>query len=250
MRRGTSVWLLVVVVLIGAACGSGDSAVGVRAAGPATPTTAPAEQDAISWIAAPSFAAFVRHGDAAIVGVVEAVADARDNAVGGAEARQHRWRPEQVPDQRYRDASIRITRVVFSTEKLRPAPGETITVRLLGDGTATGRMYATPVGVVPSNQISGTVVAGSTVIMLVRRGEFAFRDGSVEDVTRVFNGFFGVWTVEGGQAVSDVPNRSLPADELERLLAEEHAAPSPLGTSGEFDPREGRPPRSTRVVHE
>lgn len=192
-----------------------------------TATPSPTRETIVEWIS-PGWSSFVHHSDAAVVGEVTAISDA---------FRLADRREEQDYDDadRGRHATLQVDRVIFDSEDLQVARGENVEVLLLGDGTNTGPRV--PAAAIERfNAISGPVDVGDEVLWVLTNSPGFVDEGST---ILLRASYLGNWRIENGRAVNALPARSLPRDELVRLLREERAAEyRPDDNRGAGDPRE------------
>lgn len=125
--------------------------------------------------------------------------------------------------------------MIFDSEDLQVARGENVEVLLLGDGTNTGPRV--PAAAIERfNAISGPVDVGDEVLWVLTNSPGFVDEGST---ILLRASYLGNWRTENGRAVNALPARSLPRDEVVRLLREERAAEyRPDDNRGAGDPRE------------
>lgn len=174
-----------------------------------------------------------------LIGTVADVSEPRWNSTDGEEFSAREGKIPVVP-WRYRDASIRVSRVLWSTSEVPLAKGSLITVRLYGDGTHSGCLVSSSPA--RSNDISGPVEKGSSVLLIVAKRPFHLRDGDevrTESVIGLASDYLGNWTLRNDRAVSLDERRTVPAEALiARLLRERDRGPVPDDKRGRIDPME------------
>lgn len=232
MHSSTRTYALILIAAMSVgACGSGsvdEAQERVSEDAPeATGTPSPTRETIVEWVS-PGWSSFVHLSDAAIVGEVTAISDPfrLSDRREGAEGEDDEWG---------RDATVQVDRVIYDSEDLRVAREEEIEVLLLGDGTDTGpRVPAAAIK--RENAIAGPVDVGDEVLwVLVRSPDFVDEESTI--LLRA--SYLANWRIEGDRAVNALPERSLPRDELVRLLREERAAEHRPGDNrGTGDPRE------------
>jgi hypothetical protein len=224
MRR---VYYIAMMGLLGAAAASAAIPIveGAGAASAGTPTfPSPSSQNA-GLIATPILLGIndlVSESGAGIIGSVESVSAARWNSLSGEPWVQTSG--SQWPALEYRDAQVKVNDVLFSDSTLPVTSGQLVTIRLIGDGTATG---APEPGGYPGetfNSSDGPVTPGSTRLMLLREAPFYFADGSSSMIVELSSGYQANWRVDGSQAASADPQRTVDLGALRQRIAAERAA--------------------------
>lgn len=198
----------------------------------ATPNSDPGSTPAetiVEWVSL-GWSSFVHWSDAAVIGEVTAISD--PTSVRGKND------DEGVPAQRARYATVRVDRTIYASDNVSAGRGEELQVLLWGDGTDTGDRVA-GAAVERWNAISGPVRAGDRVLWVLTRGGTAL-EGESEPPILLQLSYLGNWRIQGEQAVNANPPRSLPTEELTRLLQKERASEHrPDDPRGKGDPREG-----------
>lgn len=129
---------------------------------------------------------------------------------------------EAPPPLPYREATVRVDRVVFGSGRAVEIIGSSNVLRLSGDGTDTGARL----GLAPEvryNRSGGDVSVGDSVLLLLAPKPFPQQDGSTITALTPVNGYQSVWTIKGARAVSVDPLRTVPLSELLAKLAVERA---------------------------
>lgn len=129
----------------------------------------------------------------------------------------------EVEPQQFREVKVKATRVVFDSGELAVKPGDVVTLRFLGDGTAA----AEPAAPSPSAyDLYGPVRAGETIHVLAYVWDMRMED-RVEYVPSPFD-WQGYWRVQDGMAVNIVPARTVPLEPLiARILEERRVGEDP-----------------------
>lgn len=184
--------------------------------------SAPAQHAAFAKIGINRFAT---ESDAAIVGDVLSVSEPRWNSMTG-----EPWRrdPEALgrtaTPLQYRDSTVSVERVLYESDELPVQRGSNVTVRLYGSGDTTGTEVDGLGYSATFDQISGPLLVGSRVLLVLKREVFGMQGPSEEwpMVNRLMNHFQGNWRIEGQRAVNADPKRTVAdVEELIRALIEE-----------------------------
>ena len=187
--------------------------------------------------------AIVSITDAAVRGTIVDVGAARWNSNDGAP-----WTPEPgdlSSPLLYRDVTLEVDQIAFSTGDIAVEPGDRITFRSLGDGTPTGDLVFTfkDGTTLHQNDIDGRIAPGAEVFMLLSRSELPLQGNRLEAVNQIVASYQGNWTVEGDRAVSVDPKRTMRLDKLLRTLDKERqAGRQPSRDEGTFDDPTGEAP--------
>lgn len=232
------VWAIV-VALLGVACGRE----GVRPEAIATGTPGPTSLIIGEYVLLP-INTLAHWGDAAVVGTVTAVSEPRWNQNSGEPWKNRDGEPTAW---RYRDVTVGIERVLWSSEELTVVTGDELVVRFYGDGSASG-VWIEPLfperypHLSYGNQQSGPVETGTSVLFVLAREPFVWREGPVDAVVLV-NGFQTNWTVRDGVAYSADPKRTVAVEALiDRLKTERARGLDPSDRRGLRDPLEEQQP--------
>ena len=202
---------------------------------PRYPVRAEPAGDIYEWGPAANFAQFVKLSNAAIIGRVSGISPARWNTPDGST-------PAEGPDaMKFRDATVMVDEVVFDSSTLPVKAGETMTVRLLGDGTPTGSAIDGAEGIRYFNEISGPVAVGDRVLWVLGLAKFPLTDGTTVATPKLAADYFGSWII-GADVVarSLVPARTVPLAALVAKFRTERATPTDAGTGsrGKVNPLE------------
>lgn len=204
---------------------------------PIPPSTRAGEPEEIGEFVLLSINQLVNVSHAAIRGTVLSVTEPRWNSKDG-----QPWTGDQGPTQpritpnRYRDAEVSVSSVLYSSERLQVKEGDVITVRLYGDGTSTGTRYEG--GGYPGmrgNSVSGPIEPSSEILWILSQERFVSEDAP--EVIRIVNHFQGNWTIRHDKAESAEPRRTVEADALiERLKGERARGFEPPSRDGVYNP--------------
>ncbi|MFA5785859.1 MAG: hypothetical protein WDA71_02575 [Actinomycetota bacterium] len=183
-----------------------------------------------------SFNDLVNYSDAAVMGTITAATKPKWNSASGKAWTIDPETDDPVPGM-YRDVTLQVSRVLFSTDKVAAKQGDDVVVRVrvcLGDCPQTRT---------PSTQLAGPTDVGSEVLFLLKRIEFAFQGDKRVEVTALSGHWDANWTVKNGMAVNADPRRSVPLDPLiARILKERAAGLEPDDQSGMINPLEATQP--------
>lgn len=189
-----------------------------------SPSPEPVEDHMVSEFAYSGINELVNISDAAIIGTITEISEARWNSSDG---KSWKWTdaPEgastTVPNI-YRDLSIVVEKVIFSDSDLPLKSGDSVVARIFGDGSATGEVVGLfGHGTAHFNQLYGDVRVESKVFVVMHMGRWPTWQRGTPDVTweRIVSigGYWqGYWVIEGDQATNLVPARTVP---LEPLIA-------------------------------
>lgn len=187
----------------------------------------------LDWSPPPNFAKFVEWSHAAVIGRVTTIGPKRVNVRDGTEG--------GVLAMEFRDATVQVDEVLYDSANLPTKAGQSLTVRLLGDGTNTGKDVHGAEPVEKSNAISGPVAVGDRVLWVLGMAQFPFMDGSTEATPKLVADYYGAWRIGADLlAQSVVPARSVPLAALAAKLKAERATPSDgrTGQRGRVNPLE------------
>lgn len=207
---------------------------GYQKADPTYPLT-PGEGKMVSdWVPAPNFPAFVKWSDAAVTGRVTAITPSRWNTPN-AEADFAPSEPDKPMAWMYRDVSLVVDEVVYESPKLPARRGQTITVRLMGDGTENGEEVHGAGPVKHLNALSGPVAVGDRVLWVMTATDFKFTDNRGEPAVRLTTDYFGAWRIGTSLVAESLEaRRTVPLAALVAKLRAERATPTTLPTSAQF----------------
>lgn len=142
---------------------------------------------------------------------------------------------ESFAAMQYRDATFRVQRVIFDTERLPVEPGEQLVIRLNGSGQREGEVAyegevadpAQDADDVLSGEIDGPADSGTRSFLLLGVWDaFPHENGTTERVVQVFSGFQGNWTIERGSDGREIgrsrdPRRDALLDDIATRVLEE-----------------------------
>jgi hypothetical protein len=186
------------------------------------------------WAPAPNFPAFVKWSDAAVTGRVATITPARWSTPNG-EADPSPPGLDKPMAWLYQDVSLVVDEVVYDSPKIPARPGQTITIRLLGDGTETGTEVGGAPPVKHLNAISGPVAVGDRVLWVLTETEFRFTDNRAERVVRLRTDFYGAWRIGTSLVAESLEQRrSAPLPLLVARLRAERATPTTLPPSDQY----------------
>jgi hypothetical protein len=186
------------------------------------------------WAPAPNFPTFVKWSDAAVTGRVAAITPARWSTPNG-EADPSPPGIDKPVAWMYQDVRLVVDEVVYDSPKVPTRPGQTIIVRLLGDGTETGIEVGGAEPVKHLNAISGPVAVGDRVLWVLNETEFRFTDNRPERVVRLRTDFFGAWRIGTSLVAESLEaRRTVPLTALVAKLRAERATPTTLPPSAQF----------------
>lgn len=240
-----------VITMALAAVGCGDERSAVIASGASPPTSAdeprepvpaPPTTGAIIDCAGPQgcfgggWNDFVHSSVGAVIGTVESVSAPRWNQESGepwdGDVESHPGNP-LAREAQYREATISVEDVVFSDPGEALVAGGSVSVRLSGDGTATGAR----IDGLYENEVDGPVIVGSRVLWVLHRHEFNWKE-RVEHPLGLAS-FKGNWRIEGDTAVNLLPVRTVPLDALVAAIEREaRASHRPDDLRGQGNPLE------------
>lgn len=209
-------------------------------------TVADTSQDCIAdSVAPPGINRFVNGSDAAVIGHVESISDPKWNSTDG---RSFGMRDaSHVYPMRYREATLTVKEVLWKTANVDTSAGESLTVRVRGDGSASGcKSDIAPGERVRTNEGAGMVAQGTDVLWVLKRAPFYLKDGDKmrqETFVTIAGSFLGNWKVESDTAVNLSHARTVPFDALvNRLRAERARGFQPNDNSGRYNPLETAQP--------
>jgi hypothetical protein len=135
----------------------------------------------------------------------------------------------------YQDVSLVVDEVVYDSPKVPARPGQTITVRLNGDGTDSGDEVGGAAPVRRVNALSGPVAVGDRVLWVLVRGDFTFTDNRAEQTVMLNTDFYGAWRIGTSLVAENLEiRRSVPLAALIAKLRAERATPTTLPQSDQF----------------
>lgn len=185
---------------------------------PVTPVLTPLDGSAHLLVARVPVAELAADSDAAVVVHVESVADPRWNSSDGRVWTRTRYDSAMdATPLTFRTATVTVRKVVFGPAGI--AAGDTLSLRLFGDGTDTGAEIDG--ADVRFNQISGTFEPGSDHLVLLRRDVFPMETEAAEwpVVWQLANHGFASWEVDpDGAAVQAVTGDVTHASALVRRI--------------------------------
>lgn len=240
--RMYSLAVIVVMVLAVGACGGSDQVVTSAADESSASTTLPSEvpalpdQVSVEWAPMPNWSIFALTTEALVIGEVVTISEPRTNDASPPSATgKGRGAPDRMV---YRDVVVKVQDVVFDSDRVKVAE-DVVTVRTMGDGTATGVLVSTPVGSRRMNELGGQFFVGDRLVLALFHWDYPFSDGRTEPVLGILTDFYGVWRLDGTSAVSTVPNRSLDVELLKGRFLEARAQPKDVTSrTGRDNPAE------------
>lgn len=244
--RGAALVVAIGLSAVGSACASAPRVQLSRAAPsdeflkPPPPSPSAAADGTVEITEPGSFNAFVNGSEAAVTGTITNVSEPKWNSTSGEAWTRDGSGKTQATPTLYRDVLVHVTEVPYASNGINASPGDDITVRLYGDGSATGgEVGGGPPGM-RWNEISGPVQTGTQVLFVLYRGPFYIQksDGYTEvEVIRLFGHFYGNWKIENGTAVNADRRRTVPVEPLKQRIREERAAGlRPGDQSGRYNP--------------
>lgn len=227
---------VLIIVLIGSACASPSTVEQTTEKSTAAPTLLPHFQrlktECCIWL---GMNRLVHTSGAAFTGEIGEVRGPLWNSEDG-EPWPGRFRGtdeegQSVRPRQYREADIRVDRVIFETSELSVGEGEDVTVKFLGSGESEGERVELPGGGTAYRQAyNGDFAEGDTVLLLARVIPFAREDG-VEQAIIPSVHFQGFWVLQGDTATNLDPAREVPVEPLIQRIERERQ----IGRDGSRD---------------
>ncbi|HEV3364817.1 MAG TPA: hypothetical protein VG795_11900 [Acidimicrobiia bacterium] len=177
---------------------------------------------------------------AAITGQITAVSEPRWNSRDGS-----KWCPPLDGTVRpivYRDVTVKVSDVTFTSEKLTPRPGDELVIRTFGDGTPTGPEAVTfdKDHVLHENNVDGEYEVGKEAFLFVSVWDRFPTENGTEVINQVTGSWGGNFEIDRSKdlAKSVEPGRTVPYRALIARAQKERE----LGRKPERDPASRKNP--------
>lgn len=165
----------------------------------------------------------VNSSDVGVIGEVTTISAPKWNSVDGKTWEQSvdDGGPVGTPTE-YRDATIKVTKVLFDQPGGTAAVGTEMKIRLYGTGIAgKGQKISETEPALTTDVRDGSFSVGATHLLLLKKNSFFIKGGTNEQVLQLTNGFQANWVLKGQFATSAEATRNAPVEALIKRIMEE-----------------------------